>query len=187
MRSIAREVKEVCVVKINVGGLHELFSRGNEDTWRVTSQFMGQAHDIFRRHGGAVVRDGCAVFESGEGPEGNYAVEGAKAAMEVQQAIRPAVKRIFREWQAGPHVGVGVSCGNALIGFFGAGQQMDYHAMGEPVAIATALSWHAHDGEVLIDHATHNKVRLFVNTHRIAPISIPGVDQQVQLYRVIPY
>jgi adenylate cyclase len=187
MKSVRRDVREVCIVRFGLANLHEIMDKGNDETWLAVSQIFALNNEIMQRHGGSVIRDGCAAFESGEGAEGSFAVEATRAAVEAQQAVRSAVKKITREWQTGISVGVGVSSGRMLVGFFGAGQQIDYHAVGEPGAIATALSQHAHDGEVLIDHSTHNKVRLFINTHRIAPISIPGVQQQVQIYRIIPY
>jgi len=185
--AVKRQIREVCIVAIHLGKLEEVFATGNEEIWRMISQFYGQVHEIFHRHGGALVAGGCAQFGSLEEKGTDIYSEAVRSGVEIQRAARALNKRLTQESKVGMSIGLGVATGDALIGFFGAGWRMDYLGFGEVVPAAYGIAFQAEDGEILVEQTTFNHVRLIFNTHRLAPISLPGVTKQVQLHRIVQY
>ncbi len=187
LSSVRRQVKDACVVAFAMFRLEDMIREKREEVWRLMSQLVAQSHDILKRHGGAMLGGTCAIFEAKGTRNEDYSIEGVRAGIEIQRISRAMIKRLARDQQVTFGIGVGIATGNALVGYFGAGQHVEYMGAGEIVLSASGLSCYAHDGEVLIDQNTYNKVRLFMNAHRVAPVSLPGVEQQVQVHRVASY
>ncbi len=184
---VRRDIREACVLSLAVPRHAGLLDGLDEEAWRLISQLYAQAHEIVLRHGGVLLSAETAVFEAVEGKADEFAVEAVRAAVEIQRAARPLVKRLARENKMTLTIGLAAATGRVLAGYFGAGRRVDYWALGDPMRVAHGLAATASDGEVLIEHATQSRVRIFLNTHRLAPVTLPGIEQQVQIYRVVPY
>jgi len=185
--SIRRQTREVCALYVNLMQMDELFANANEEAWRLISQFHAQMNEIIQRHGGALVTGGCAMFGALEVSGKEYHADAVRSAIEIQKVARLLIKRLGREMKLGLAVGAGVATSQALVGWFGAGTRLDFLGVGIAIPAAINVALQAVDGEVLIEQDTYNKVRAFVNTHRLAPVNLPGVGNQVQLFRVVPY
>jgi adenylate cyclase len=187
MSSIRRRAKEICVIALRFFRTDQLLKGGNEEAWRSISQFISQVNDTVMRAGGALVGHQMFQFGDFDDGKGDFHLEAVRASQEIQRMGRGLVKRMNREMKVTFALGAGVVTGESLIGFFGAGQRVEYMALGETGNLACGLAAHAQDGEVLIDQPTYNKVRLFCNTHRVAPVTLAGFERQVQPYRLVPY
>ncbi len=187
--AVRRQPREVTVVAVYLARLDGIIASGNEEAWRLISQLYGQVADILLRHGGALTAAGIGQFGALDAEPGaeDPATEAVRAGVDIQRAARPLVKRFAREFKQPIAVGVGIGTGQVLTGYFGAGRRVDFLGLGEPVPVATGLAFQAEDGEVLIDHATFGRVRIHFTPHRLAPVTLPGVARQVQLYRVVSY
>lgn len=183
--AVRRQAREVCHVAVSFGKTAELIAGVNEEAWRLVSQLYAQANDIFLRHGGAVQPGLGAQFGALEGSGGEPPIDAVRAALEIQRVARPMVKRLARDMKLSFAVGVGLATGDSLVGWFGSGNRTDFLGLGEPAAVARGLALQAEDGEVLAEQNTFAKVRLHFNTHRLAPVSLPGASRQVQVFRVV--
>ncbi len=185
--AVRRQPRDVTVVSVHLGRLEGLIASANEEAWRLISQLYGQIADILLRHGGALTAAGVGQFGALDAEPGaeDPAAEAVRAGVEIQRAARPLVKRFTREFHHPIAVGIGIGTGPALTGYFGAGRRVDFLGLGEPVPVAMGLAFQAEDGEVLIDQGTFGRVRIHFNPHRLAPVTLPGVARQVQLYRVV--
>ncbi len=185
--AVKRQVREVCVVAVHLSKLDEMLASGHEEIWRMISQLYAQLHEILQRHGGAVLASGCAQFGSLEGEETGFHAEAVRSGVEIQRAARPMIRRLTREMKVNLAVSVGVATGKALVGYFGAGRRMDYLGMGEAFPTAYGIAYQAEDGEVLVEQTTYDRVRTNFNTHRMAPVMLPGVKSLTPLFRIVPY
>lgn len=182
---IRRELKEACHLRFAFPRLTGLLEGHDEEGWRILSQMLAQVHDIVLRRGGLLLATDAAVFESEGGEAPQYAIEAVRAAVEAQRSARPLIKRLAREHKASLAFGIGASTGTGISGWFGAGRRVDYWSAGPPLLIASGLAAQSQDGEILVDLPTQNRIRLFLNTHRLAPVSIPGAEGPVQIFRIV--
>jgi class 3 adenylate cyclase len=183
--AVRRDVREVCAMAMYLSKLDGVLGGVHEEAWQLLSQLYGHFSDVVLEHGGAMVGGGYAHFGSVDEAGSDFHTEAVQAGIEIQKLARPVVKRFGRDFKLNLAVGIGLATGQALAGYFGAGSRVDFMGLGEIEPMAHGLAFQAEDGEVLIEANTYNKVRLHVNTHRLAPESLTGVEQQVQVYRVI--
>jgi len=184
--AVRREIREVCAMAMYLSKLDAVLGGVHEEAWRVLSQLYGHFSEITFQHGGAVVGGGYALFGATDDAPSDFHAEAVRAGIEIQKLARPIVRRFVRDFKLNLAVGIGLATGTALTGHFGAGPRVDFLGLGEVEPIVRGLAFQAEDGEVLVEGATHEKVRLHVNTHRLASESLTGVEQQVQVYRVVP-
>ena len=184
--AVRREIRDVCAMTLYLSKLDGVLSGVHEEAWRLLSQLYGHFSEVVLQHGGAVLDGGYAQFGSVDEAESDFHIEAVRAGVEIQKLARPLVKRFARDYKLSLAVGVGLATGPALVGYFGAGPRIDFLGLGEVEPVSRGLAFQAEDGEVLIEANTYAKVRLHVNTHRLAPESLTGVEQQVQVYRVVP-
>lgn len=187
--AVRRETREICVLSVHLAKLDGILAAANEEAWRLLSQLYGQINDIVLRHGGALTSPGVGQFGTQDAAKEDEdpRAEAVRAGLDIQNAARPLVKRFARDFRQPLAVGVGIGSGLALIGYFGAGRRVDFLGLGEAVPTALGLAFQAEDGEVLVDQGTYNRIRIHFNPHRLAPVTLPGVARQVQVYRVVSY
>lgn len=187
INSVRRRLAQGCVIRLDIGRARQLMDPSKTEAWRAISQLIGQINGIIQSHGGSILGEGIGIFESGGTKEGEWAVEAIRAGIEAQKAVRAVQKRMMKEQQLGIAAGAGIAGGELVMGYFGAGERTEYWALGDAERVANILAYQANDGEIFIDQTVYSKVNLFVDTSRVAPVSIPGFEQQIQVYRVVSY
>lgn len=78
--------------------------------------------------------------------------------------------------------GVGVNCGNAVVGNIGCDFRMDYTAIGDTVNTAARLESNAKRGQVLISQAVYDEVKDRITAEPIGEIPLKGKSKGVFVY-----
>ena len=78
--------------------------------------------------------------------------------------------------------GVGVNCGNAVVGNIGCDFRMDYTAIGDTVNTAARLEANAKRGQVLISEYVYEQVKDRVTVEPIGEIPLKGKSKGVFVY-----
>ena len=109
-----------------------------------------------------------------------------KAAINIQNGIKELNKTIKEKLhqKIEIQVGIGVTCGNAVVGIFGAPKyRIQYSVLGPPVNLAARLCSEAKGGELLIGGDIIEYC--YYQTRKIGFQTIKGFDHQVELLKVI--
>ena len=80
--------------------------------------------------------------------------------------------------------GIGVNCGNAVVGNIGCDFRMDYTAIGDTVNTAARLESSAKAGQILISSDVYEAVRERVEVTPIGEIPLKGKSNGVFVYQV---
>ena len=80
--------------------------------------------------------------------------------------------------------GIGVNCGNAVVGNIGCDFRMDYTAIGDTVNTAARLESNAKRGQILISQSVYEAVKDRVSVTPIGEISLKGKSQGVFVYQL---
>lgn len=80
--------------------------------------------------------------------------------------------------------GIGVNCGEAVVGNIGCEFRMDYTAIGDTVNTAARLESNAKRGQILISQAVYEAVKDRVEVTPIGEIPLKGKSQGVFVYQV---
>ena len=80
--------------------------------------------------------------------------------------------------------GIGVNCGNAVVGNIGCDFRMDYTAIGDTVNTAARLESNAKRGQILISKEVYEAVKDRVEVTPIGEIPLKGKTQGVFVYQL---
>lgn len=70
-------------------------------------------------------------------------------------------------------VGIGISSGEIISGFYGSAHKKEYTVIGQPVNWASRLEQHAKGGQILVCEKTWEKIRGSFSFEEVNPVTIP--------------
>lgn len=80
--------------------------------------------------------------------------------------------------------GIGINCGDAIVGNIGSDVRMDYTAIGDTVNTAARLQTHANCGQILITDTVYEAVKGRVEVSPVGELSLKGKRKSVFVYQV---
>jgi class 3 adenylate cyclase len=113
----------------------------------------------------------------------DHALRAVRAALKMQEGVvwlheqLPPAYRLF--------YGVGINVGDALVGFIGTEQQVNYTAIGSSVNLAKRLQSAAAPGQILLTAAAYQRVRDHVEARQLPPIEAKGFSEPVPAYELL--
>jgi class 3 adenylate cyclase len=181
--AIAGERRHLTILFCDLVGSVTLTSQLDPEEWRATvADYQRAASEAVARFGGEVVRyvgDGIMAFFGYPTAHDNDAERAARAGLAILDAISQLNQQPTHPKLS---VRIGIDSGPVVVGT-GAGQAVD--AFGDTANIAARVQAAAEPDTVVVTGATHQLLSgLFVVEDRGAQ-TLKGVEQPVQLYRVL--
>ncbi|MBP5445871.1 MAG: adenylate/guanylate cyclase domain-containing protein [Acholeplasmatales bacterium] len=104
------------------------------------------------------IGDACmAIFNAPFDIE-DYEFKAIKAGLGIVKYGEPIAKQVFEDYGITIGFGVGVNCGEAIIGNIGCDFRKDYTGIGDTINTASRLESNAKGGQVIISEETLNRV-----------------------------
>lgn len=125
-----------------------------------------------------------AVFNSPFDLE-DYTFKAVCAAMDIVEGGAALEKELLEKFGRTVGFGVGVNCGEAVVGNVGCEFRMDYTAIGDTVNTAARLESNAKKGQVLISDAVYERVKDRIEVEEVGEIPLKGKSKGVFVYSVI--
>ncbi|MBQ8527780.1 MAG: adenylate/guanylate cyclase domain-containing protein [Lachnospiraceae bacterium] len=114
----------------------------------------------------------------------DYEFRAVCAAMDIVEGGAALEKELLEKFGRTVGFGVGVNCGEAVVGNVGCEFRMDYTAIGDTVNTAARLESSAKKGQVLISDAVYERVKDRVEVEEIGEIPLKGKSKGVFVYSV---
>jgi len=127
--------------------------------------------------------DAIMAFFNAPLPQPDYALRAVSAAVEMQLRMTARAKTMPLHLRL--QFGVGIACGEAVVGNIGTAQLMNYTAIGHSVNLARRLQEGAKGGQILIDESTYQAVRHHVRARSLETIEVKGFSAPVPVYEVL--
>lgn len=99
------------------------------------------------------VGDATMAFFNAPLPQEDYIFKAVKTAWDMVEGSRELGEELERQFGRTVSFGIGVHCGEAVVGNIGAKMRMDYTAIGDTVNTAARLEANAPGGQILISRA----------------------------------
>lgn len=124
-----------------------------------------------------------AVFNAPNDQE-DYIFHAVCAAYEISKSADYLREKYETRYGKPVTFGIGINCGDAIVGNIGSYNRMDYTAIGDTVNTASRLEANAKAGQILISKAVLDAVRDRVDATYIGQLSLKGKTKTVETYQV---
>lgn len=112
----------------------------------------------------------------------DYVFKAVKTAWDIIGGGNAIEEQFLEKYGKSVSFGVGVNCGNAVVGNIGCDFRMDYTAIGDTVNTAARLESNAKRGQALISEEVYNRVKDRVTAEPIGEIPLKGKSKGVFVY-----
>lgn len=112
----------------------------------------------------------------------DYVFRAVKTAWDIVQGGNEIESKYMEKYGRSVSFGVGVNCGNAVVGNIGCDFRMDYTAIGDTVNTAARLEANAKRGQVLISESVYEQVKDRIEAEPIGEIPLKGKSKGVFVY-----
>lgn len=114
----------------------------------------------------------------------DYIYRAVKTAWDMKAGSDVLAKKFEARFGKSVAFGIGVNCGDAVVGNIGCEFRMDYTAIGDTVNTAARLESNAKRGQILISKEVYENVKDRVEVTPIGEIPLKGKEQGVFVYQV---
>lgn len=114
----------------------------------------------------------------------DYVFKAVSAAIDIAKGSDELEKRLMARFGKSVSFGIGVNCGDAVVGNIGCEYRMDYTAIGDTVNTAARLESNARRGQILISKEVYDLVKDRVDAEEIGVIPLKGKSQEVFVYQL---
>ncbi len=108
-----------------------------------------------------------------------------KAALAIKNNSKVLYDKLYERYEKGVEFGIGINCGNAIVGNIGSDKRMDYTAIGDTVNTAARLESNAQRGQILISEELYVRVADKVKVNVVGELKLKGKENPILTYEVI--
>lgn len=183
------EKRNVAVLFVDIRGFTPLSeSLEPEQVVDILNGYLALTTASIFRHGGTLdkfIGDATMAVFNAPFDTDDYIYRAILTAWDIVQGGNRIEKEYLKRY--GKHVGfgVGVNCGEAVVGNIGCEFRMDYTAIGDTVNTAARLEANAPRGTVYISESVYEQVKDRIKVEPIGEIPLKGKSKGVFVYSVI--
>ena len=114
----------------------------------------------------------------------DYIYKAVCTARDIAAGSAELEQKLMERFGRSISFGIGINCGNAVVGNIGCEYRMDYTAIGDTVNTAARLESKAGPGEILVSEAVYEHLRGRVRMEYVEKMMLKGKKEGVNVYRV---
>lgn len=115
----------------------------------------------------------------------DYIYKAVLAALAIRDGSDKLAEELQSRFGKTISYGIGVNCGEAVVGNIGCEFRMDYTAIGDTVNTAARLESRAKAGEILISEAVYQRIEERITAEPIGEMELKGKNVPVKVYRLL--
>jgi len=115
----------------------------------------------------------------------DYVFRAVKTGLDMAAAAEKLEKELTVVTDKKVGFGVGINCGEAVIGNIGTSSRMDYTAIGNTVNIAARLEGQAKAGQVVISEAVYERLKGRIEVESLGMRRLKGIADETEVFRVV--
>jgi PAS domain S-box-containing protein len=116
-------------------------------------------------------------------PQSDHALRAVRAALAIRDAVPILHAGLDPSFRLS--YGVGIHCGEAILGLVGTSRHLNYTAIGDSVNTAKRLQENAKPGQILISRATADRLGNAVRMHPVPAMTLEGKERPVEVLEVV--
>lgn len=180
------EKRHIAVLFVDIRGFTPLSEALEpEQVVEILNEYLALVTDAIFRNGGTLdkfIGDAAmAVFNAPFDSE-DYIYKAVCAARDIAAGSDRIAAKFMERFGKKVSYGIGVNCGDAVVGNIGSDFRMDYTAIGDTVNTAARLEANAKAGQILISEFVYEKIKERIEVTEIGEIPLKGKSKGVMVY-----
>ncbi len=112
-----------------------------------------------------------------------HTLRAVRAALKIREGVARLHEQLPPSYRL--YYGVGINVGEAIVGFIGTEQQMNYTAIGSSVNLASRLQSAAAPGQILLSQTAYERVKDYVEARPLPPLEAKGFSEPLIAYELL--
>jgi len=183
--TVPGELRHVTILFVDIAGYTRLSrERDPEEIHHLLSRFFESADGIVQSYGGRVDKHiGDAVMGVFGAPvaHGNDPERAVRAAVDIHESMDD----LSSEMGIDLRVHIGIASGQVVASGLGSTAHQEYTVTGDSVNLAARLVELANENETLISDSVHFAIQKFVDAEHIGDVTVKGLSDPVEAWRLI--
>ena len=186
--SLGGERRHIAVLFVDIRGFTPM-SEGlqPEQVVEILNEYLSlTTNAIFKNRGTLDKFIGDATMAVFNAPfdQDDYVYRAVCTALDIAAGSAELEQKLNQKFGKSVSFGIGVHCGDAVVGNIGCEHRMDYTAIGDTVNTAARLESNAGRGQILISDAVKEALGDRIDVSRIGTIPLKGKSQDVCVYQL---
>jgi adenylate cyclase len=182
--------KNIAVLFVDVRGftpMSEALKDEPETVVKILNEYLELTSGSVFKNDGSVDKfmgDATMALFNGFFNTDDYIFKAVKAAWDMVQGAAEVNSSIKEKYNVDVGFGIGVACGDAIVGNLGPSFRKDYTAIGDVVNTAARLESNSKHSQVLISTEVYNAVKDRVEAVSVGAIALKGKSENAELFSV---
>lgn len=182
------EKRHIAVLFVDIRGFTPLSEALQpEQVVEILNEYLGLVTDAIFKNDGTLdkfIGDAAmAVFNAPFDSE-DYIYKAVCAARDIAAGSDRIAATFMERFGRKVSYGIGVNCGDAVVGNIGSDFRMDYTAIGDTVNTAARLEANAKAGQILISEFVYESLKDRLEVTEVGVIPLKGKSQGIMVYQV---
>lgn len=184
--TLSSENRDVAVLFVDIRGFTTMSEKlPPEQVVEILNSYFELTTNAIFKYGGTLdkfIGDATMAVFNAPFDLDDYVYKALMTATEIIKGGAELEKRFLETYDLSVGFGIGINCGNAVVGNIGCSIRMDYTAIGDTVNTASRLESKAQKGQILISQNVYDRVKDRVEVDSIGGISLKGKSKDVHVY-----
>ena len=182
------EKRDVAVMFVDIRGFTPMSENLQpEQVVQILNEYLSLTTESIFKHNGMLdkfIGDATmAVFNAPFDLE-DYLYEAVATAWDIKSGSEKLEKKLMEQFGRTVSFGIGVNCGDAVVGNIGCDFRMDYTAIGDTVNTAARLESRAKPGQILISEKLYKALENRIEAEEVGEMELKGKSNKIMVYSV---
>lgn len=182
------EKRDVAVLFVDIRGFTPMSENLQpEQVVQILNEYLTLTTESIFKHNGMLdkfIGDATmAVFNAPFDLE-DYLYEAVATAWDIKSGSEKLEKKLMEQFGRTVSFGIGVNCGDAVVGNIGCNFRMDYTAIGDTVNTAARLESRAKAGQILISEKLYKALEDRIEAEEVGEMELKGKSNKIMVYNV---
>ena len=158
-----------------------------EDVVQILNEYLSLTTNSIFKNGGTLdkfIGDATMAVFNAPFDLDDYIYRAVCTARDIAAGSEELEKKLMEKFGRSVSFGIGVNCGDAVVGNIGCEFRMDYTAIGDTVNTASRLESNAKRGQILISDSVYEALKDRLEVTPIGNIPLKGKSKDVFVYQV---
>jgi class 3 adenylate cyclase len=154
----------------------------------IVNRYFETMTEIIISHRGTIdefTGDGILVFFGAPQAIPDHCRRAVRCALDMQEAMGALNTQLSGRALPELRMGIGINCGQLIVGNIGSEKRKKYGALGSPINLAFRIEAETVGGEVLVSPEVHSHLNGQLMVDEARESLLKGLDDPVTLYRVV--